>query len=79
MKQRKSLYDKAKQSQGASDWREYRKARNQVNKALSTAHQRYCAHLFDNAHSNNNKKFWSLVKQLRKDHQSVATLCVEKN
>ena len=50
---------------------------NQVNKALSTAHQRYCAHLFDNAHSNNNKRFWSLVKQFRKDHQSVATLCVE--
>ena len=77
IKQRKSLYDKAKQTQAASDWREYRKARNQVNKALSTAHQRYCAHLFDNAHSNNNKRFWSLVKQLRKDHQSVATLCVE--
>ena len=33
--------------------------------------------LFDNAHTNNNKRFWSLVKQLRKNHQSVATLCVE--
>ena len=77
MKQRKSLYDKAKQTQATSDWREYRKAHNQVNKALSAAYQQYCTHLFDNAHTNNNKRFWSLVKQLRKNHQSVATLCVK--
>ena len=39
--------------------------------------KQYCTHLFDNAHTSNNKRFWSLVKQLRKNHQSVATLCVE--
>ena len=77
MKQRKSLCDKAKQTQAASDWTAYRKAQNQVNKALSAAHQQYCTHLFDNAHTNNNKRFSSLVKQLRKNHQSVATLGVE--
>ena len=44
MKQRKSLYDKAKQTQTAYDWKAYRKARNQVNKALSAAHQLYCIH-----------------------------------
>ena len=71
------MYDKAKLTQAAGDWTAYRKARNQVNKALSAAHQQYCTHLFDNAHTNNNKRFWSLVKQLRKNHQSVATLCVE--
>ena len=77
MKQRKSLYDKAKQTQEASDWRAYRKARNQVNKALSAAYQQYCAYLFDNTYTNNSKRFWSLVKQLRKNYQSVATLCVQ--
>ena len=45
MKQRKFLYDKAKQTQATSDWREYRKARNQVNKALSAAYQQYYTHL----------------------------------
>ena len=44
MKQRKSLYDKAKQTQVTNDWREYRKAQNQVNKALSAAYQQYCTH-----------------------------------
>ena len=39
MKQRKSLCNKAKQTQAASNWTAYRKARNQVNKALSAAHQ----------------------------------------
>ena len=77
MKLRKSLYDKAKQTQAASDWAAYRKARNQVNKALSDAHQQYCTHLFDNTHTNNNKRFWSLVKQLKKNYQSVPTLSVE--
>lgn len=76
MKQRKSLYDKAKRTQAASDWRAYRKARNQVNKALSTAHQQYYTHLFDDAHTNNKKRFWSLVKKLRKNHQSIPTLIV---
>ena len=46
MKQRKSLYDKAKQTQATSDWREYRKARNQVNKALSAAYQQYSVYSF---------------------------------
>ena len=79
MKQRKSLYDKAKRTQAASDWRAYRKARNQVNKALSTAHQQYYTHLFDDAHTNNNKRFWSLVKKLRKNHQSIPTLSVDND
>ena len=43
---------------------------------MSAAYQQYYTHLFDNTHTNNNKRFWSLVKQLRKNHQSVATLCV---
>jgi len=47
MQERKSLYDKAKRTQAASDWRAYKKARNKVNKALSSAHQQYCTHLFD--------------------------------
>ena len=77
MKQRKSLYDKAKQTQAASDWRAYRKTRNEVNKALRLAHQQYCTHLFNDAHTNNKKKFWSLVKKLRKNHQSIPTPSVD--
>ena len=57
MKERKSLYDKAKRTQAASDWIAHRKARNKVNKASSLAHQRYCTHLFDDTHTNNNKRF----------------------
>ena len=75
MKQRKSSYDKAKQTQMASDWRAYRKASNQVNKASSVAHQYYCTHLFDD----NNKRFQSLVKKLRKNHQTVPSLCANED
>ena len=46
IKQRKSLYDKSKQTQAASDWTAYRKARNQVNNALSAAHQQYTALIY---------------------------------
>ena len=46
IKQRKSLYDKAKQTQAASDWTAYRKARNQVNKALRATHQQYTALIY---------------------------------
>ena len=46
---------------------------------LTTAHQQYYTHLFDDPHTNNNKRFWSLVKKLRKNHQSIPTLSVDND
>ena len=71
MKQRKCLYDHARCTQHPADWEAYRKARNHVNSVLSQAHQHYCSHLFDDTFSNNRKRFWSLIKRIRKNYQPV--------
>ena len=55
----------------------YRKARNDIDSALSKAHQKYCCHLFDDTFTENCKRFWSLIKRLRKDYQPVAPLRVD--
>ena len=76
MKQRKCLYDHARCTQHPADWEAYRKARNHVNSVLSQAHQHYCSHFFDDTFSNNRKRFWSLIKRIRKNYQPVAPLHV---
>ena len=34
----------------------------------------YYTYLFDNSYTDNHKKFWSLVKRLRKNYEPVVTL-----
>ena len=74
MKKRKKLYDCARSTQSTGDWEAYRKARNKVIQSLSEAHQNYYTYLFDNSYTDNHKRFWSLVKRLRKNYEPVATL-----
>ena len=76
MNKRKKLYDHARCTQSTCDWEAYKKARNKVNMALKVAHQQYYTYLFDNSYTSNQKRFWSLVKRLRKNYQPVATLHV---
>ena len=75
----KIWYDKVKCTQATNDYIESIIG-GLVIKALSAAHQQYCAHLFDNPHTNNKKRLWSLLNNymLRKNYQSLATLCVDK-
>ena len=75
MKKRKKLYDRARSTQSTGDWEAYRKAHNKVIQSLSKAHQNYYTYLFDNSYTDNHKRFWSLVKRLRKNYEPVATLC----
>ena len=74
MKQRKRLYDHAKCTQHPVDWAAYKKAQNQVNSILGKAHQDYCSHLFDDTFTDNRKRFWSLIKRIRKNYQPVMPL-----
>ena len=51
------IYVCAKRTQTESDWSVYRHVRNEVNKE---AYHNYCKHLFEDSHSSNRKRFWSL-------------------
>ena len=44
---------------------------------MSKAHEDYCKHLFDNLYCESHKRFWSLIKNLRKDYSGIASLNVD--
>ena len=72
MRQRKSLYNTAKRLQADDAWSKYCKLKNEINKEITEAHEKYQSNLFDN--DNNNKCFWKYVKQLCKDTIGVPTI-----
>jgi len=74
LSKRRRLYKKAKATQNENNWKAYRKLRNEVNSLVDKAHNNYFKYLFDDSHCNNRKRFWSLIKNLKKDHQNVTTL-----
>ena len=51
--------------------------RNKVNNLMKDAYHSYCTHLFDDSHTNNRKRFWSLIKHQRKDFSSITSLEVD--
>ena len=40
------------------------------------SYHNYCKYLFDDSYSDNYKRYWSLIKSLRKDYSNIATLNV---
>jgi len=64
-------------TQTESDWTAYRQARNEVNSLMKDAYHRYSHHLFDDSHLNSRKRFWSLIKHMRKDYSSITSLEVD--
>jgi len=62
--------------QNENDWKAYRKLRNEVNslvdkKLITIIVNTY---LMTPMHCSNKKWFWSLIENLKKDHQNVTTL-----
>lgn len=76
MKIRNKLYIQAKRIQNESDWAAYRQVRNQINNLMKESYHNYCKHLFDDSYSDNRKRFWSLIKSLKKDYSGIASLNV---
>ena len=76
MKTHNKIYIQAKCNQNESDWATYRQVRNEVNNLIKESYRNYCKHLFDNSYSDTRKRFWSLIKSLRKDYSSIASLNV---
>ena len=72
MCQRKSIYNTAKHLQTDNAWSKYCKLKNEINKEIKEAHEKYQRNLFDS--DDNNKCFWKYVKQLCKDNIGVPTL-----
>ena len=71
MKLRNKLYVHAKRTQVGSDWSAYRHVRNEVNNLMKDAYHNYCTHLFDDSHTNNRKRFWSLIKNISRKTSPV--------
>ena len=46
---------------------------------MKEAYHNYCKHLFEDSHSSNRKRFWSLIKHQRKDFFSYITFFTDKN
>ena len=63
----------SKRTQAGSDWSTYKHIINEVNNLMKEAYRNYCAHLFDGAHSNNRKRFWSIIKHQRKDFSTITS------
>ena len=63
----------AKHSQVKSDWPAYRHVRNEVNNLMKEAYHNYCKHLFEDSHTNNCKRFWSLIKHRWKSSSYILT------
>ena len=78
MKLRNKLYVHAKRTQAGSDWSTYKHIKNEVNNLMKETYHNYCTHLFDGAHSNNRKRFWSLIKHRRKDFSTITSLKVDR-
>ena len=66
----------AKRTQTESDWSVYRHVRNEVNKE---AYHNYCKHLFEDSHSSNHKRFWSLIKHQQKDFSYIISFKVNEH
>ena len=74
MKERKKLYDRARRTQDVGDWDSYKIIKNHANSIIKSAYNKYCSHLFDHSFSINRKRFWSLIKAMRKDTTGVSSL-----
>ena len=77
MKRRKHLYIRAKRTQNSSDWTAYKQLRNKINSLMSKAHENYCKHLFDDSYCGSRKRFWSLIKNLKKDFSGIVSIDVD--
>ena len=73
MKESKN-FDRARRAQDVGNWDNYKIIKNYVNSIIQTIYNKYCSHLFDNSFSINRKRFWSLIKALRKDTTGVSSL-----
>ena len=74
MKRKNHLYIRAKRTQNSSDGIAYIQL---INSLMSKAHESYCKHLFDDSYCGSRKRFWSLIKNLKKDFSDIVSLDVD--
>lgn len=68
------LYNKAKRSGNPLHWHQFRAARKRMHQSLKTARDSYVSDFLGEAIEENPKRFWSYVKQLKKEDHGVADL-----
>ena len=66
------LYNKAKKSGKQDDWNAFRKARKQMKKSLKEARDKHISDYLGEAIEENPKRFWSYIKQLKKEDPGIA-------
>jgi len=76
-RKKKRLYNKACSSGSAADWTNYKEVNKVAKRQCRNAYFSYVSQLF--ASRTNRKKFWSFIKECRKDSTGVPPLSVGSN
>ena len=76
-RKKKRLYNKARSTGLASDWSNYKNIKKLSQHECRRAYYNYVSRISDPRV--NNKKFWSFIKNCRKDTTGITTLTVEGN
>lgn len=77
IRKKQRLYNKAKKTQNNQDWAVFRKLRTHVKTELTAAYHNYIDSMLDvecNEERSIPKKFWSYVKNIRKDFVGIPSL-----
>ena len=61
------------------NWSAYRKARNEVNKMIKSAHERYRTRILDTSFPGQQRQFWKYIKAMKKSSSSIPSLSVGEN
>ena len=71
-RRKQRLYNKAKISGKQNDWKAFRVARKIMHKRLKEARNAYISDYLGEAIEENPKRFWSYIKQLKKEEPGIA-------
>ena len=71
MKNCKRQYDHAKQYNTGENWSAYRKAHNEVNKMIQSAHEQYCTRILDTSFPGQQRRFWKYIKAMKNFSSSI--------
>ena len=73
---KKRLYNRARRSDLVEDWKEYRAAKNLMQKECRRAHNRYLCNTFNPDSDRGYKNLWSYVKCKKRDQVTIPPLDV---
>ena len=72
VRRKQRLYNKAKKSRNQTHWQQFRAARKRLHQNLKSAKHTYVSGYLKEAIEHNPKRFWTYVKQLKRDDPGIS-------